>query len=151
MRLGFMVEVLFYCENLCRKAVISMAFIEWNPNPTARKVDDCAVRAVAKALGMGWEAAYITLVINGIQMGTIMDKKEVVSATLRQHGFRKKAIPDTCPDCYTIEDFSKDHPNGLYVVASDSHIVTVQDGDIYDAWDSSKEVPIFYWYREDGE
>ena len=31
-------------------------YIEYNPNPVAVKVGDCSVRAIAKALNMGWEA-----------------------------------------------------------------------------------------------
>ena len=45
-----------------------MAYIEYNPNPVGRRVGDCAVRAISKALGMTWEAAYITLALNGLQM-----------------------------------------------------------------------------------
>lgn len=44
-------------------------FREYNPNPVARKVGDCAVRAVAKALDTDWESAYIMLVSNGFAMG----------------------------------------------------------------------------------
>lgn len=44
-------------------------YIEFNNNPLARRVDDCAVRAVSKALNMSWEAAYISLAVNGMQMG----------------------------------------------------------------------------------
>lgn len=32
-------------------------YIEYNPNPVARKVGDCAVRAVAKALRISWDDA----------------------------------------------------------------------------------------------
>lgn len=45
-----------------------MAFIEYNPNPVGRRVGDCAVRAIAKALDTSWEGAYLALVINGLQM-----------------------------------------------------------------------------------
>lgn len=43
-------------------------FIEYNPNPCGRRVGDCAVRAIAKALDTTWEGAYITLALNGLQM-----------------------------------------------------------------------------------
>ena len=33
-------------------------FKEYNPNPVSRRVGDCAVRAVAKALDIDWETAY---------------------------------------------------------------------------------------------
>lgn len=27
-------------------------------------------------------------------------------------------------------------------------MVSVVDGDYYDAWDSGKEVPVYYWHKE---
>lgn len=127
-------------------------WIEWNPNPVARSVGDCAVRAIAKALNMGWEAAYIALVINGIQMGDLPNSDSVSGALLRMHGFKRKVIPDTCPACYTIEDFCEDHPHGgTYVLYCGGHVCTVQDGTLYDSWNSLKEVPQYYWYREEGD
>lgn len=124
-----------------------MAYIEWNPNPVGRKVDDCAIRAVAKALGMGWETAAIVLAINSIQMGSTQTAKEVVGATLRQHGFKRTAVPDSCPDCYTVKDFCEDNPEGLFVVGSGSHIVVAEDGNYFDAWDSGDETALFVWYE----
>jgi hypothetical protein len=44
-------------------------FKEYNPNPAGRRVGDCAVRAVAKALDTDWESAYIMLTSNGYAMG----------------------------------------------------------------------------------
>ena len=128
-----------------------MAYIEWNPNPVGRKVGDCAVRAVAKALDMGWEAAYIALTINGLAMGDVMNGNSVIGATLRQHGFKKYNIPNTCPDCYTIEQFAEDHPSGTYVVGTGSHVCAIKNGSYFDAWDSGKEAVAYVWYREESE
>lgn len=85
-----------------------MAYVEFNPNPCGRRVGDCSVRAIAKALDMGWEAAYIALTMNGLQMGDMPSSNSVSGALLRQYGFVRKAIPDTCPNCYTVEDFCED-------------------------------------------
>lgn len=128
-----------------------MAWVETNLNPVGRRVGDCAVRAVAKALDMGWEAAYIALTINGLAMGDVMNGNSVIGATLRQHGFRKYNIPNTCPDCYTIEQFAEDHPSGTYVVGTGSHVVCIKDGSYFDAWDSGKETVAYVWYREESE
>ena len=128
-----------------------MAYIEFNPNPVGRKVGDCSVRAVAKALNMGWEAAYIALTINGLQMGDMPSSDSVWGATLRQNGFYRMSLPDTCPSCYTAEDFCEDHPHGTYVLGFGGHVATVIDGDLYDSWDSSKEIPQFVWYRKEND
>ena len=72
-------------------------------------------------------------------------------AVLRKNGFWREVIPNTCPDCYTVEDFCKDHPKGTFVVRVNDHVLTVVDGDIYDSWDSSKEIPSYYWYKKEDE
>ena len=128
-----------------------MAYVEFNPNPVGRKVGDCAVRALAKALDMGWEAAYISLVINGLQMGDMPSSDSVWGAVLRQHGFKRKAVPDTCPSCYTARDFCEDNPHGVFVLGFGGHVAAVADGNLYDTWDSSMEIPQFVWYREESE
>ena len=128
-----------------------MAYIEFNNNPVGRKVGDCAVRAVSLALNMGWEAAYIALAMNGLSMGDMPSADSVWGATLRQNGFYRKAVPNSCPDCYTARDFCEEHPCGVYVLGFGGHVATVVDGDIYDSWDSSNEIPQFYWHKNEEE
>lgn len=124
-------------------------FVEYNPNPTGRRVGDCAVRAVAKALNIDWETSYLMIVMNGYQMGDMPSSNSVWGAVLRQNGFYRKAIPDTCPDCYTASDFCKDYPKGTYVLGFGTHVATVINGNLYDSWDSSKEIPQYFWYRKE--
>ena len=124
-------------------------FREYNPNPVARKVGDCAVRAVAKALDTDWESAYLMLVSNGFSMGDMPSSDSVWAATLRQHGFYRESLPNDCPDCYNALDFMEDHPNGTFVLGFGGHVATVVDGTLYDSWDSSMEVPQFYWYLKE--
>lgn len=124
---------------------------QFNPNPVGRSVGDCAVRAVSAALGIDWETAYALIAKNGYQMGDMPSSNSVWGAVLRQHGFSRFAVPNTCPDCYTIEDFAKDHPFGVYVVCTGSHVCTIRDGLILDSWDSSSEIPAFYWTKKEAE
>ena len=122
-------------------------FIEFNPNPTGRKVGDCAVRAVARALDLDWETAYSMIAKNGFMMGDMPSSNSVWGAVLRQNGFYRTTIPNECPDCYTAEDFAADHDTGVYVLGFGTHVCTIVDGDIYDSWDSSSEIPQYYWYK----
>ena len=122
-------------------------WIYYNPNPTERSVEDCAVRAVAKALNVSWERAYVLIVNAGFNMGDMPHSNSVWGAVLRQHGFYRNIIPNTCPDCYTAEDFCKEHPRGVYVLGFNTHVATVIDGNIYDSWDSSKLIPQYYWHK----
>lgn len=126
-----------------------MAWRKFNPNPVNRVVGDCAVRAVAAALGVDWETAYTMITANGYQMADMPSSNAVWGAVLRQNGFYRAVIPDTCPDCYTAADFTRDHPRGTFVLGFGNHVATVIDGDIYDSWDSSQEIPVYYWYRKD--
>ena len=124
-------------------------FIEYNPNPTGRRVGDCAVRAVAKALDLDWETAYIKIVTNGYNMGDMPSSYSVWGSVLRQNGFYKEAIPNECPECYTAEQFCYEHPQGVFVLGFGGHVATIKDGDLYDSFDSSNERPIYYWYKKE--
>lgn len=120
---------------------------KYNPNPVGRSVGGCAVRAVAKALDVSWETAYSMMAVNGFAMGDMPSSNSVWGAVLRQHGFSRSAIENTCPDCYTAEDFCRDHPEGTFVLGFGNHTCCVIDGVIFDSWDSSAEAPQYYWYK----
>lgn len=124
---------------------------DFNNNPTGRKVGDCAVRAVSVALGVDWETAYTKIAAAGFSMGDMPSSNSVWGAVLRQNGFSRQVIENTCPDCYTAEDFANDHPEGVYVLGFGNHVATVRDGTIYDSWDSRYEVPQYYWYLKEEE
>jgi hypothetical protein len=121
---------------------------EFNNNPTGRRVADCAVRAVSVALDVSWEKAFDLIADAGYKMGDMPSSDSVWGAVLRQHGFYRSAISNECPLCYTAEDFAIEHPNGVYVLGFGGHAATVRDGYIYDAWDSSQEIPQYVWYKK---
>ena len=123
-------------------------WIEFNNNPVGRRVGDCSIRALSLALDTDWENAYLMSAVNGYKMGDMPSSNSVWGAVLRQNGFYKHIIPNTCPDCYTFEDFAKEHGECVYVIGTGSHVATVIDGVLYDAWDSSHEIPVFYWSKE---
>ena len=136
----FILPVLFKCQNLGM-------FIERNPNPQNKRTDDCVVRAVALALNIDWQSAYTMLSAHGLKMADLFSKNYVWSDLLVSLGFKRTSLPDTCPTCYTVKDFTKDHPKGLFVVGTGDHVLTVIDGDYYDSFDSGSMVPIIYFRR----
>lgn len=122
----------------------------YNPNPVNDKsVGDCAIRAIAKALDTDWESAYTKLSLNGFAMGDLPNANNVWGALLRQNEFYRSSLPDTCPDCYTAEEFAKDHPKGTFVLGFGNHVATIVDGTLYDSWNSSNEIPQFFWYKKE--
>ena len=125
-----------------------MAWKHFNNNPVQRSVGDCAIRAVSVALGTTWEEAYALVATAGFAMGDMPSSNSVWGAVLRQNGFYRTAIESECPDCYTAEDFAQDHPVGVFVLGFGNHVATVVDGVLYDSWDSSNEIPQYYWYRQ---
>ena len=120
----------------------------YNPNPMGARVGDCTVRAISRATGESWDTVYCGLCVEGLRLCDMPTANHVWGAYLRRHGFRRRALPDDCPDCYTVADFCRDHPHGTYVLAISGHVVCVDDGRYYDTWDSGAESPAYYWYKE---
>lgn len=120
----------------------------YNPNPAGRSVGDCAIRAIAKALGIGWEEAYAKVIVNGFRMNDMPSSDSVWGSVLRMNGFYRTAVPNTCPDCYTIEDFCEDNPEGTFVLGTGTHTATVMDGILFDSWNSLMETPIYVWFKD---
>lgn len=123
-------------------------FVFYNPNPARSHVGDCAVRAVCKATGQDWETVFVALCLDGYCAGDMPNANYVWGTYLRRKGFKRHNLPETCPDCYTVSDFSQDFPRGVYVLATNGHVVTVQDGNWFDTWDSGGETPLYYWEGE---
>lgn len=118
----------------------------FNNNPAGRRVGDCAVRAIAAALDVDWETAYDMICDAGRQMGDMPSSDSVWGAVLRQNGFYRMTIPNSCPECYTAADFCRDHPHGVFVLGFGGHVATVVDGVLLDSWDSSDEIPVYMWF-----
>ena len=119
----------------------------FNANPVGNRTDDCSVRAVAVALDVDWDTAFDLIADNARDMGQLMHRNVAWWSVLRQYGFYRAVIPNTCPDCYSVRDFCRDHPRGVYVLGFYDHVAAVVDGRLIDSWDSSNEIPIYYWYR----
>ena len=124
-----------------------MAYVYFNPNPRdhGQPKGDCVIRAISKVLNYSWDRVYAELTLEGYYLGDWGNSNAVWDSYLRDKGFKRNVIPNTCPSCYTVSDFCHDNPRGSFLVATGSHVVAVVDGDYYDSWDSGSEVPIYYY------
>lgn len=121
----------------------------FNPNKRGRLTGDCVVRAVCAATGKDWDEVYTGVALTAYARDDMPSSNHVWRFYLRSLGFRRATIPDTCPDCYTVNDFADDHPHGNYILGTGTHAVAVVDGGIVlDTWDSRDEIPLYYYYKE---
>ena len=124
-------------------------FVQYNPNPQGNYVGDCVIRAIAKVTEKDWDSTYLAVAMQGFAMKDMPSANHIWGAYLKSQGFRQYALPNTCPDCYTVQDFCEDYPSGVYLLATGSHVIAVEDGNYFDSWDSGSEIPIYYWKREE--
>lgn len=116
----------------------------YNPNPQKHNVGDCVVRACSKALNQDWDTTYAELVAVGYMLGDMPSANHVWGTYLRRKGYERELIKnDTC----TVEEFCREHERGTYILAIPGHVVCVVDGDSYDTWNSSGEIPVYYWRK----
>ena len=119
----------------------------YNANPYKIRVGDCVIRAISKALNQSWEDTYIDLTIQGYLLGDLLSSNAVWDAYLKSKGFKRHIVPNDCPECYTIEDFCNEHPKGTYIIGTGTHCVTIENGCVFDTWNSSGECPIYYYHK----
>lgn len=125
-------------------------FKKYNPNPSGNwRAGDCVIRAITKATGKDWNKVYAELSVYGYQYGDWGNSNGVWDAYLRDQGFSRAVVPNSCPTCFTVADFCEEFPKGNFILATGKHAVAVSDGDYYDTWDSGREMPIYYYYQGD--
>jgi hypothetical protein len=119
----------------------------YNCNPNGNRVGDCVVRAISKALNQPWQDTYLDLTIQAYLMGDLLSSNAVWHAYLKSKNFIRDIVSNDCPECYTIEDFCNEHPQGIFVIGTGTHAVCVVDSVVYDTWNSSGETPIYFYYK----
>lgn len=121
-------------------------FIQYNNNPKENLVDDCVIRAISTALGKSWDDIYLELMIEGYKKKNYPNYNSIWWSYLEERGYRRQLIPDSCPMCYTLKQFVKERPRGIYIVGDGNHVVSVIDGKYIDTWDSGNMSVLYYFY-----
>lgn len=117
-------------------------FIEYNANPNGDNIDDCAIRAITKVMGLDYYEVFDELCelmdetpcANDINQSTVVKKFfdnhncEIIQVTdkLTVNQFCK-----TIKECRDIDEF-----NAMLIV--NGHITACIAGDIYDTWNPSR-------------
>ena len=120
-----------------------MSYVTYNPNPKGLKVGDCVIRALSKALNKSWADIYIDICVKGLEMADMPSSNIVWGTYLMEKGYHRVE----CPELMTVNEFTKKHNKGTYILGTGTHVITVIDGDYYDAWDSGDAVPYYYWEK----
>ena len=124
---------------------------EYNANPRHKRVGDCTVRAISVITDQDWQTTYSKLALQGYMDFDIPSSNAVWQSYLKSLGYKRHAIPDKCPECYSVRSFCDDHPRGRYLLGLDGHVVAVKDAIYYDTWDSGDETVIYYFELEEDQ
>lgn len=123
-------------------------FIEMNNNPYNKRVGDCVIRAISTVEGRSWDDIFLDLMLKSFDMKDIPSSNIVWSSYLKDVGYSRYIIPNTCPDCYTVRDFTNDNPVGRYILATGTHVIAAIDGNYIDTFDSGDETVIYFFEKE---
>lgn len=125
--------------------IYELGYIRLNENPNGILVDDCVIRAISTATGRNWDDVYLDLMLEGLEHKDYPNKNSIWWNYLVKKGYKRFIIPDTCPLCYTLKDFVKDHPHGVYIVGDGNHVVAVVDGYYVDSYNSGNMSVLYYF------
>lgn len=115
----------------------------YNPNPRGAKVGDCTVRALARALNQPWDKTYMELCVEGFAQCDMPSANAVWGNVLKRHGFKRCPVDDDT----TVDSFCTIHTKGVYVLALSGHVVCVENGNVYDTWNSTSEIILYYFEK----
>lgn len=115
----------------------------YNPNPTGRHVGDCTVRAISKAMNQDWNKTYWGLCIEGGIVKDMPSSNAVWGEYLKRYGYTRQLAPEGI----TVGEFAENYHQGTYILALSGHVVCVQNGIVYDTWDSENEIVLYFWRK----
>ena len=116
---------------------------------------DCTIRALSKALGVTWLEAFDMMiplcrfyqVSNVFNAPSYIERQMIEKLGFKYHGISNKR-GSRRP---TVDSFTKEHPEGTYILNVANHEVAVVDGRYYDTWDCGYKSLYGYYERIDVE
>lgn len=121
----------------------------FNPNPEGKHTGDCVIRAICAATGQDWNTTFTGVALQAYILADMPSSNYVWGEYLRSLGFEKEYLPKDCPLCYTVGEFAKSHPKGVFIIGTGDHAVTIRDGEAWDNWNSLGRIVDYYFYKEE--
>ena len=130
-----------------RKSTDTFKF--YNLNPFKKKsAGDCVARAISGATSLNWEQVIRELTDYGIKLGYVFNMKETYDKWLCENGWRKNKQPRKPNNKkYTIKEFCKLQPKGIFIVGVANHLTFIEDGILYDTWNCEYKTVGNYWSK----
>ena len=120
-----------------------------NPNPCRKEEPDCVVRAISLATEQTWDEVHEDLCrLSGV-LCTMPSVNWLWGRYLSMCGFEKFMLPESCPECVTVREFTRRFPEGTYVIGTGNHAICIRNGNHMDLWDSGDEVPTYFYRKKE--
>lgn len=120
-------------------------YVKFNNNPSGADIDDCYIRATAKALGVPYYEVMD-------HMFEVADKKgwnennikNVAWVMMNIYGCKMYQVTSRC----TVNQLANELTQGNYVFITKDHATACIDGDIYDTWNPNR-YKVYYYFEVD--
>lgn len=111
---------------------------------------DCAIRSLTKALNKEWLEVFDELLPYARELQCMPNGKPSYEAYLKDNGFVYKGISNKKGSKRpTVQSFTQEHKEGVYVLRVAHHLVAVSEGYFWDTWDSGGKSLYGYWVKEE--
>jgi hypothetical protein len=121
-----------------------MSFVFYNPNSKNIKTSDCVVRALCKATGFGWIHVHKELCDESRELGLMPGDIVIIESFLKRHFSNVQKLNVRNPDNtrLRVKDLVG---NKTIVCRCANHIVTFQDNNYFDLFDSGNKSVYKAW------
>lgn len=124
----------------------------YNANSRNNNTGDCTIRALCIAYGQRYDDVHRDL----LKIGSEYWYDSIWTKYVRDHGYITKR--NVSKDAITLTEFADSHPTGTYLVTVgkrayglSSHVVCLENGTIWDTWNSLSWYVNDYWLIRNGE